>query len=181
MYNGKLLIAAPSIIGDHNFHRSVVMVAQYKTEGSVGFILNKKLEFSLNDVLEDILVETPLYYGGPVEQDNLYYMHNAPHYISNSVKIDDNLYWSGDFKAVIDLVNSKQLTSNDIRFFLGYSGWTENQLHSEITLKSWVVVDNHYQGDLLSIQDENFWKNQMIAIGGKYLIWSNSPQNPNLN
>ena len=181
MYNGKLLVAAPSVIGDTNFHRSVVLVTQHKDFGSLGFILNKKLEYTLNEVLEDIIVETPLYYGGPVEQDNLFFIHNAPSLINDSIKISDHLYWSGDFKAVVDLINTKKLSEKDIRFFLGYSGWSENQLQSEIKLKSWIVLDNHYHGDLLSIKDTNFWKNQMIFLGGKYLIWSNTPENPNLN
>lgn len=181
MYTGKLLVSAPSIIGDTNFHRSVVLVAEDKTSNSIGFILNKKIDYSLNEVLEEITVETPLFYGGPVETDNLFYIHNAPQLITDSVKIDENLYWSGNFKTVIDLVNSKKITSNDIRFFLGYSGWAENQLQSEINLKSWIVTENHYHADILGTSDKNFWKQQIIAIGGKYLIWSNTPENPNLN
>lgn len=181
MYVGKLLIAAPSVLGDKNFHRSIVIITEDKNPGSFGFVINKKLDYSLNDILEGIEVKTPVYFGGPVEQDNLFFIHNAPELIPKSIAIDKNLHWSGDFKVVVDLINSKTLTQSDIRFFLGYSGWEEQQLQTEINLKSWIVVDNQYQGDLFSIPNKDLWKQNMIALGGKYLIWSNTPENPNLN
>ena len=69
---GLLLVAEPSIIGDVSFNRSVVLLAEYNNEGSVGFILNKPLEYSLNDFIPELNSNIPVYNGGPVEQDNLY-------------------------------------------------------------------------------------------------------------
>ena len=61
------------------------------------------------------------HYGGPVEPDNLYFIHNTPKLISDSIKINDELYWGGDFEKVIELLNEGSINEENIRFFLGYS------------------------------------------------------------
>lgn len=181
MQSGNLLVAAPSIFGDRNFHRSIVIMVEQKSPGSLGFIINKPLDFYITDVMPEIQKNFPIYNGGPVEQDNLFFVHRAGHLIPNSIKIDDHLFWGGDFKTVSALINDGLLSSNEIRFFLGYSGWSKDQLENEIALKSWMVVDNALEGKILSHKTESLWKNQMIALGGKNIIWSNTPDNPHHN
>ena len=88
---GKLLIAEPSLTGDVSFNRSVVLLAEHSTEGSVGFILNKPLEYQINDLVTEIELPFLVYNGGPVEQDNLYFIHKVPHLIDNSVEISDGI------------------------------------------------------------------------------------------
>ena len=94
---GKLLIAEPSLTGDVSFNRSVVLIAEHSQEGSVGFILNKPLEYTINDLVSEIAVPFQVYNGGPVEQDNLYFIHKVPHLIDKSVEISNGIYWGGDF------------------------------------------------------------------------------------
>ena len=119
MNQGKLIVATPSILGDFNFRRSVILLASHKNSGSIGFILNKKTSYKLDDVVEDINIKFPLFYGGPVEQDNLFYLHRMGNLIPNSITINNSLFWNGDFKFVTKLVNEKKLSVNDIRFFFG--------------------------------------------------------------
>lgn len=180
MESGKFLISTPSIINDINFQRSVILLVDQKAEGRVGFILNKKLEYTLNDVIDDLNVKVPLYFGGPVAED-IFFIHSASHLIPNSLHIKNDLYWSGDFKTVIAQINAGKLAKNEIRFFLGYSGWSEKQLKKEITLNSWRVVDNITNATWIKKSTNNLWRDQMKAMGGKYLIWSNAPENPNWN
>src|SRR5210317_785774 len=116
---GKLLIAEPSLTGDVSFNRSVVLLAEHNEEGSVGFILNKPLNYSMNDLVEEIEIPFPVYNGGPVEQDNLYFIHKVPDLIPQSVEISDGIYWGGDFEITVTLVNSGKINQKDIRFFLG--------------------------------------------------------------
>ena len=118
---GNLLIAEPAIIGDVSFNRSVVLLANHTEEGSVGFILNKPLTFTLNELIPEIEIEMQIYNGGPVEQDNLYFLHKVPHLIPDSIEISSGIYWGGDFDTVVDLITSKKITAEEIRFFLGYS------------------------------------------------------------
>lgn len=178
---GKLLIAEPALTGDVSFNRSVVLIAEHNEEGSVGFILNKPLEYFINDLVTEIFIPFRVYNGGPVEQDNLYFIHKVPHLISNSIEISDGIFWGGDFEKIIDLINEKEISEEDIRFFLGYSGWASLQLDEELSSKSWVVVKNEYQSEIIHKSTTAIWKEKMLQLGGDYLLWSNAPENPSLN
>ena len=124
---GKILIAEPSIIGDISFNRSIILLADHNNEGSIGFILNKPLDYCLGDLIPEIESNLPIYNGGPVQQDNLYFIHKVAELIPESIEISEGLFWSGNFEQVSKLVAEDKINENDIRFFLGYSGWEANQ------------------------------------------------------
>ncbi len=178
---GKLLIAEPTLSGDVSFNRSVVLLAEHNDEGSVGFILNKPLDFNTSDLITDITIPFQVYNGGPVEQDNLYFIHKVPHLIANSIEISNGIYWGGDFETTVRLINQKSITENDIRFFLGYSGWASLQLDQELSSKSWIILKNNYESAIIEKSSVAFWKEKIEELGGDYLIWSNAPENPSLN
>lgn len=178
---GNLLIAEPSISGDLSFNRSVVLIADHSKEDSIGFILNKPLEYSIKDLVPDIQADFKVYNGGPVEQDNLYFIHKIPHLIPDSIEISLGIFWGGDFTKVSELIEKGEVKENDIRFFLGYSGWQSNQLEEELKTNSWIVTENIYEKSIIEKDYKFFWKEKMLELGGKYSIWSNAPENPNYN
>jgi putative transcriptional regulator len=178
---GKLLIAEPSIIVDLSFNRSVILLADHNKDGSVGFIINKVLKYTINDLVPDIEVDFKIYNGGPVEQDNLYFIHNIPELISNSIEISNGIFWGGDFETTKKLINDGIIKEDNIRFFLGYTGWDSSQLEQEMNSNSWIVTENHYQNKIIGISAANFWKEKIQELGGDYIIWSNAPENPTLN
>jgi putative transcriptional regulator len=178
---GQLLIAEPSIIGDLSFNRSVILLADHNHDGSVGFILNKPLEYTINDLIPDIEASFKIYNGGPVEQDNLYFIHTIPELITGSIEISNGIFWGGDFELTKSLINEGKINKENIRFFLGYTGWSANQLESELQSNSWIIATNTYKSSILSKSSSQFWKEKIIELGGEYLIWSNAPENPILN
>ena len=178
---GTLLIAEPALTGDVSFNRSVVLLAEHNEEGSVGFILNKPLAYNISDLIDEIDSPFQVCNGGPVEQDNLYFIHKVPHLIGNSIEISNGIYWGGDFEKTIELINEKTISEEDIRFFLGYSGWASLQLDEELLSKSWIVVKNVYASAIIQKSSDAFWKEKMLELGGDYLLWSNAPENPSLN
>ena len=178
---GCLLIAEPSIIGDLSFNRSVILLADHNDEGSVGFILNKPLKYKLRDLIPDIDSGLKIYNGGPVEQDNLYFIHNVPELIPNSIEISNGIFWGGDFEVTKELINNREIKKKNIRFFLGYTGWDSEQLESEMQSNSWILSKNIYKKDILGKSSAHFWKEKILELGGDYLIWSNAPENPILN
>lgn len=181
LHKGQLLIAEPSIIGDLSFNRSVILLADHNEEGSVGFILNKPLEYSISDLLPEIEASFKIYNGGPVEQDNLYFIHTIPELITDSIEISNGIFWGGDFELTKSLINNGKINKEDIRFFLGYTGWGANQLEKELQLNSWIISSNKYKSSILSKSSKQFWKEKIIELGGEYIIWSNAPENPILN
>ncbi len=178
---GDLLIAEPAIIGDVSFNRSIVLLADHTHEGSIGFILNKPLEYTISDLIPEVEVPFKVYNGGPVEQDNLYFIHKIPSLIPESIEISLGIYWGGDFSKVAKLITNNTIKETDIRFFLGYSGWEPNQLENELKANSWVVTDNVYEQNIIEKDYESFWKEKMLEFGGEYSIWSNAPENPSYN
>lgn len=176
---GFLLIAELALTGDVSFSRSIIFLVEHNQEGSVGFVLNKKTEYKLSDLLPDIKNDFDLFNGGPVDQDNLYYIHKIPDIIPKSHQITDTLFWGGDFNILLSELQAGHISEDDIKFFLGYSGWAPTQLSFEIENDSWIVIENNT--DILKIESTSFWKEELKKLGGKYLIWANSPEDPNLN
>jgi putative transcriptional regulator len=178
---GDLLIAEPAIIGDVSFNRSIVLLADHTEEGSIGFILNKPLEYTIGDLIPDVKASFKVYNGGPVEQDNLYFIHKVPELIPESIEISLGIFWGGDFNKVAELITNNIINEKDIRFFLGYSGWNSNQLESELKANSWLVSKNVYKKNIIEKDYASFWKEKMLELGGEYSIWSNAPEDPNYN
>lgn len=178
---GQLLIAEPSIIGDLSFNRSVILLADHNQDGSVGFIINKPLKYTINDLVPDVEANFKIYNGGPVEQDNLYFIHNIPDLIPNSVEISSGIFWGGDFELTRNLINSGEIKKDNIRFFLGYTGWEAQQLENEMKSNSWILTENLYENKIIGKSTADFWKEKILELGGEYIIWSNAPENPLLN
>ncbi len=176
---GKFLIASPSIFRDPFFNRSVIYITEYNgVDGTVGFIVNKPSNLKVRDFVADLDCDFTVYRGGSVQQDNLYFIHNVPEKIPHSVHIKDNTYWGGDFKKLTELINTKSISEKNIRFFLGYSGWTVNQLEEELEEKSWVVSNDNY--NFFEKKSKTFWRDYILS-DDELKIWANSPRNPSLN
>jgi len=180
---GSILLAKPSLIGDTQFQRSVILITEYSKKGIVGFIANKPLSYTISEILPGVTEEFRIYNGGPVEKDNLYFLHTKPDLIPNSIKICSDVYWGGDFDIVADLIVSKKIQPCDIKFFLGYTGWHYDQLNAEINNHNW-IVQNAVELDvdaLIKDDSDYFWKKTLQKLGGEYKIWANAPENPNNN
>ncbi|WP_264559350.1 YqgE/AlgH family protein [Flavobacterium sp. N2270] len=178
---GHLLIAEPTNLGDNSFNRSVILLAEHNNDGSVGFILNKPLKYKVSDLIPDIKIPFKIYNGGPVEQDNVYFIHNVPGLISGSIEIADGIFWGGDFETAKNLINEEKISKKNIRFFLGYSGWDKKQLDRELKENSWIIIQNNLKSKVLSKSTQDFWKEKIIEQGGDYILYSNAPEDPNLN
>ncbi|SHE37813.1 putative transcriptional regulator [Psychroflexus salarius] len=179
---GEILISDPSLLGDDIFTRSVILINYIDEVDVVGFILNKAADMKLKEILPSIKNDYDIYIGGPVEQDSLYFIHTVPELIPNSVEVNHGIYWGGQFEAIEDLLNNNTITPQQIKFFVGYTGWKKNQLKQELSVKSWIINRPLNLGEIFSTDKlREFWKEKMRLIGGEYLIWSNAPDNPNYN
>lgn len=180
---GDQLISHPSILGDYSFGRSVVLLTHSSfQEGFVGFVVNKKLSVSLSDLLPEVNVSVPIYEGGPVENDNLYFIHGIEELADNSIQISNGLYWGGDIEKIKDWLRTSKDPELYIRFFMGYSGWESGQLEQEIENGVWILDQDHENNnDLLFKKEELIWKEKIDQLGGKLSYWQNAPENPDHN
>lgn len=178
---GSILAAEP-FLGDPNFERSVILLTEYtEGEGSIGFVINKPLELDLDDIVIGFpSLQSKVFHGGPVQEDNLFFIHRKGDLLPGSQHIIGDLYWGGELDPLKELIKCKLIEPNDIRFFLGYSGWGIGQLESEIEEKSWVVLEN-LSLNILDCESDDLWKKILLQLGGSYSLWANSPSDPTLN
>jgi putative transcriptional regulator len=177
---GTILIADP-FLKDPNFLRTVILLCEHKAEGSVGFVLNRKLEYVISDLMNDLEgCDFPVFYGGPVQQNTIHFLHRRPGLITGGEKIRDEIYWGGEFEEVVSLIQNNKLSPQDIRLFLGYSGWGENQVEDELKEKTWLTT--YSSPELVFADDVNLiWKDAIKQLGGKYEQLIHYPIDPQLN
>lgn len=177
---GRVLLSEP-FMGDYYFGRSVVLLAEHNKEGSMGIILNKPISTQLNDVVQDFPeIKLPLYLGGPVENNRLFYIHTIKDKISDSIEVAKNLYWGGKLDDIIELANLGLLNNENIRFFIGYSGWSGQQLDSELKKNSWAITPIT-ASQIFHIKPELLWKKLTRQLGADYRLWNKFPVNPSNN
>jgi putative transcriptional regulator len=177
---GILLIADP-FLKDPNFKRTVVFLCEHQEEGSFGFVLNKTYEYSLDELISGVEdLHLPVYCGGPVQMDTIHFLHQYPASIPGGFKVVDDIYWGGDFETAIALIRSGEVDRNRIRFFIGYSGWSKDQLKDELKEKSWLTVEA--TRNLIFHQHiDEIWKDSLRHLGGDYEMMVNFPIDPRLN
>ncbi|MDN4164044.1 YqgE/AlgH family protein [Cytophagales bacterium LB-30] len=177
---GVLLISDP-FLPDSNFERSVVLLCEHNAEGSLGFVLNKQSNLLLSDMMADFEeAENQVFIGGPVEQNTLHFIHKIPD-LEGSICIQENLYWGGDFEHLKTLVSNQLVPASDIRFFIGYSGWSEGQLQREIEANGWIVHNRVRSNLVFDSSPEELWKVALQDMGGRFKMFSNYPADPRLN
>lgn len=178
---GKVLIAEPFMSGG-TFRRSVVLLTDYnKDDGAIGFILNKTLSVKVNDLIEDFPeIEAEVFCGGPVAQETLHYIHDVGDILDESISVAGKVCWSGDFNKLKFLIDAKLIQPRNIKFFLGYSGWSPGQLEDEITYGSW-VVDDMYSDYAFSTPHKQLWKQVLKNKGEHFSVIAEMPEHQGLN
>lgn len=177
---GKILISEP-FLADTFFNRSIVYLTDHTPQGSVGFILNKKLDLKVSAAITgfDGWNEN-LSMGGPVAPDTLHYLHNLGNLIPKSVPIEGNISWGGDIDCVRELIKTGQIKQSQIRFFLGYSGWSAGQLERELKENSWIIAS--VKSDIImNNKGDDTWKRVLRSFKNKYRMWADFPDSPEMN
>ncbi len=178
--SGILLIADP-FLKDPNFLRTVVFLCEHKEDGSFGFVLNRQYENTLDELIPELEGhKIPVYYGGPVQIDSIHFLHQYPDQIPGGQEVIKGVYWGGDFDAVVNLIKTGNIDTNKIRFYIGYSGWGEGQLSTEMTEKTWLTV-KAIRKLIFHTNYEEIWKDSLKHLGGDYEMMVNFPIDPQLN
>ncbi len=177
---GRLLISEPSL-QDFYFKKSVVLLAEHSAEGSFGLIINKPIHMRLREISSEFPdFDAKVFLGGPVKTDSIFFIHTRNDLIPDSQEVLKDLFWGGDIRQVKRLLDNHELGPDDIRFFVGYSGWAANQLEEELERNSW-IVSKTFKDQVISNQPEMLWSDILKSLGGDYPLWANFPNDPGLN
>lgn len=139
-----LLIAMPGL-ADPNFDRGVTYVCQHNAEGAVGLLINRRSEYSLSDVFEQMditatdaaALDVPVYSGGPVRPDRGFVLHTPHDDYESSLRLTDHLAWT----TSRDVLEAAALGEGPEKMLvaLGYAGWGAGQLEDELRQNSWLT------------------------------------------
>jgi putative transcriptional regulator len=177
---GILLIADP-FLKDPNFTRTVILLAEHQDTGSLGFVLNKPLDYTLDDLVPEAPdLKLPIFSGGPVQVDTLHFLHAYPDLIPGSRRLSDGLSWGGDFELTLSLLRSGDIDPCLIRFYVGYSGWSGGQLETELKGKTWLTVGAK-RPVVFHGSPKETWKEALRLLGKDYEVMTNFPIDPQLN
>jgi putative transcriptional regulator len=177
---GRVLISEP-FLKDHYFRRSVVYLTEHNREGSFGFVLNKPLEISIREIVDDFPeFGFSISVGGPVSNNTVHFIHTLGEVVPDSVPVARGIWWGGDFDHIKALVASGSVQPHQLRFFLGYAGWSAGQLDGEMEEHAWLVgnISSHM---VMTGMESVFWSDTLARYNNKYKAWANFPEDPGLN
>ena len=151
---GQIIVSMPSL-EDERFYKTVIYICAHSSEGSMGIIINKKIDYDLYpDLLQQLGIDKPLNnkklfirYGGPVESGRGFVLHSDDMVIKETLNIDKGVALTSTAEFFDDL--SKGKGPKNCILALGYAGWQPGQLESEIMRNSWMSlsVDNSFLFD----------------------------------
>ncbi len=177
---GQLLLDGGNLKGSY-FNRTVVLVCQHDEQGAFGLVLNRPSENKVEDVIESTLPPRleplPLYVGGPVQANALSYLHTdvfVPH-----ANVLPNLNLGHSLEGLVELGESYS-TTQKVRVFAGYAGWSPGQLEDEMKRQSWLthpaslelVFETPPQELWRIIMRMKGWQERLLADGPEDLSWN---------
>ena len=176
---GSLLIAEPFLHEDY-FNHAVISLIDYEKGGTaMGVVLNNPTDYKLQELIEGITIEQPIpvFCGGPMSDDRLYFLHTLGDLVPDTRELSPGLWVGGDFGAIASIVNDGYPIDGNIRFFIGYSGWSERQLDNEISEKVWAVTTPADPHQMLRAKGDDLWHSSVRKLGADFRGWLYHPQN----
>ena len=178
---GMFLIADPKL-RDPNFSQTVVLLCEHNDQGSLGVVVNRPTTLRLSEAIPNIddarATSDVIYSGGPVQPDQIMTLYRAAKQIPESEHVADGMYVGGSLTLLEDMLASS--SSNSIRAYVGYAGWSSNQLESELGESAWKLVpaDQKFVFDMKPAQ---VWSTLLASLGEEYAIYASMPTDPSMN
>lgn len=172
---GRVLLAAPHLNEDF-FKRAVILLIDHCQEESFGLVLNNPSAVLLSDLFEHIELELPIFIGGPVSPNQLFYLHRFIG-IDGSIEVSPGLFFGGDWKAILLQAHLVPNPNYHLHLFSGYAGWGAGQLEAEIQEGSWICVHKPGNIALFKTPAKELWKNSMLQQGPELAAFAHYPVN----
>jgi len=191
---GRLLVATP-VIGDPNFHRSVVLLLDHGDDGTIGVVINRPTDVGLRESMpgwEDLAAAPGVVFvGGPVEQAGAIGLGRPDLGLGRDASLDlDGEAWSPVLGmggpagplATVDLTSDPDDLRGieALRVFVGYAGWAPGQLDAELAQAAWIVAEAQ-PADLWSPDPEGLWARVLRRQGSTTAWLALHPVDPSTN
>ena len=180
---GSLLIANP-VLPDPNFSRTVILLCDHDEQGSFGLVINRSTQLKAPDLFLNINIlkyyNEKIYLGGPVSQSMVFFLCRSPSAAGKLDEVCSGVYLGSNLETLESLYASLENPEQDIRFYLGYSGWSGGQLAEEMEQNSWLVQKANEQFIFLD-SESLIWPQAVNSLGEKYQYLTKAPVNPQWN
>lgn len=180
---GSLLVAEP-FLREQYFNHAVICLIDYAVgKSSMGLVMNRETGYTLGEIIDetDDSIDVPVFCGGPMSNDRLFYIHTLGSLFPGSQEIDRGIYIGGDFDEMMKYIKAGYPTDGLIRFFIGYSGWEAGQLESEIDNHVWAVTHRVNRNELLTATEDKYWHRTVRGMGPEYRGWLYHPMDIHAN
>jgi putative transcriptional regulator len=138
-----IFLKSTAALDDTVFAGVTIFIAEYNAGGALGFVVNRRFGRSLNELQEFRHSPAfPLYDGGPVDKEHLFFLHRRPDLVEDGIAISDHVFYGGNFKQAVTGINNGSLSENDCKIFVGYCGWDAGELESELAEGSWKLSND---------------------------------------
>ena len=162
-----LLISTPGL-NDSIFRESIILMCEHDDNGAMGLILNKPIITEKNKssflkiVFEKIKIDSKIYFGGPVNLDHCFVLHDNSYTTKDTIKITNEILLTSNNLIIDDIKNN--IGPDNYKINMGYAGWDKGQLKEEIKNGDWLVkpLSNNF---IFDIADEDMWKFSTIDLG----------------
>ena len=170
---GRILISVP-YYNDPFFNRSVVLLIEKNEKSCVGLILNQELDCTVQQAVSGVRIDMPVFAGGPVMFHTAFALHNFDN-CKQSEEILPHVYTGYD-NILLAIFEHNAIPKMDYKFFIGYSGWSPEQLENEISKKMWVVAEGSEEL-VLKTPTQKIWESAVKSLGKEYSHWLEVPRN----
>ncbi|MDB5203396.1 MAG: transcriptional regulator [Ferruginibacter sp.] len=142
MFKAGDMLMSTRKMDDPNFDQALLYLTEVNEEGVTGFIINKIFPRRFNELRDYTGSKAlPLFSGGPVENDKLFFIHCRPDLVENAELIAAGIYHGGDFSQAVAAINSTEMKADQVKLLLGYCGWDAGELDAELAEGYWAIVN----------------------------------------
>jgi putative AlgH/UPF0301 family transcriptional regulator len=177
---GRLLVASRGL-GDPHFARSVILLTHFDEQGVVGLVLNRRTDVPISRVLDLKAAKDlsdPVYLGGPVEPSAVFGLLQSSSKVEKAESIFAGIYLISD-KDLFEQTLAAHREPSVFRVYLGYSGWTPDQLRAEVKLGAWFVFPADaatvFNADPGSLWIEKIEDTELHLAEAEPLGWASQP------
>ncbi len=182
---GSFLIANP-VLPDPNFSRTVILLCNHNEEGSFGLVVNRKSDlraaeiFVDADLLKNAGYDHEVYIGGPVSPQQVFYLCRYPEPLADLETVCPEVQMGMSWESLDEVLRHLENPSQDLRFYMGYSGWGADQLAGEMEQRSWLTRSAE-KDNVFGNPDTRIWADVVRSMGEEYEYLLNAPVDPRNN
>ena len=138
----QFLLAMPALAGSY-FGNTITYLCEHNDQGAMGIMINRPSELSLAELLEQLDIKcqgtpisVPVLEGGPVASDRGFILHTDEKDFGSSLRLGNGLMLT-TAREVLEAIAAGEGPA-DFLVALGYAGWGDGQLESEMKDNSWL-------------------------------------------